>query len=1100
MGVPAFYRWLSEKYPKIVEDVLEERVELLADGGSIRKPFDATAPNPSNLECDNLYIDMNGIIHPCSHPEHGPQPTCEHDMYENVCRYVDRLFRAVRPRKLLYLAIDGVAPRAKMNQQRSRRFRSAQEIREQMTIEEDLKRGLEQQGHVFEKSSKPWDSNVITPGTVFMKNLSTYIRFYVRKRISNDEAWKNIQVIFSDASIPGEGEHKIISHVRHQRAQPTYNPNLVHVLHGLDADLIMLGLATHEAHFYILREEVTFGRKSVQDGERRKEESGHSMAQKQFDDRVGAAAMELPENKTKPLQRISIPILREYLVNEFQSCSRVPFRGGFNFERVIDDIVFLCFFVGNDFLPHLPSLDIRDGALDFLFNVYKRILPSMGDYITSDGGEVNLSHVDVILAEVGQLEDYVFSMKHENEQNDKKRQKEFVERKKLLTKDGQAPSMKINPSSGKEVGLIPAVRGRARRILDQKSDSTSTTCMNGPQHNAKTGWKGKLAAKKQNMKKGSKENGDTDQNPPNADGDCEKEAHEENEQSTSGTKRQAQKNLSVDDDNENINQGERMNVEESNVLLKQKLGEAKKKQLDNYVNTVEDKVRLHEKGWKDRYYADKCKATDVAEHGGKEHLFRSYIVGLCWVMKYYYDGCPSWTFYYPFHYSPFASDLRNIERFKNDCKFDLGEPFKPVEQLMAVLPEDSSHAIPIESRWLMSDPESPIIDFYPKEVLCDPNGKAMPWLWVVLLPFIDEERLFAAMAPTVSKWSTQESECNERGTDDGYVYCHVGHHLASVATLALDSHDTDTKFSIEDNAQISSLSGVVRKPPSDEVYPLDKVSSISPPSQAKETLNEAWDALFTTNIERNAALCVSFAEPVKKLHKSSLLQGVRLKPPILTNEDKKIRRPRLNRGGATIANMGMGNHRDAPSSQSGYGSMHISAYERDLAQRAGRGNQMNQAGTRTWGSMEPVAKRQRRGNPIQIGNAIAGPNGHMAHSFQAVGRSNNGNSHLHSMNNRHNQSSWAPPHHQPRSIPPPQHRHQRTHHFPPPPPPPPRHDFRNFNRQNQNHGYSQYNQHQRQQQPSSQRTSGVSSDKMKSLRSQLASTLNRNKSKGSGRK
>jgi len=115
-------------------------------------------------------------------------------------------------------------------------------------------------------------------------------------------------------------------------------------------------------------------------------------------------------------------------------------------------------------------------------------------------------------------------------------------------------------------------------------------------------------------------------------------------------------------------------------------------------------------------------------------------------MKYYYDGCASWKWYYPFHYAPFASDLKNIERFQKDCSaFELHEPFKPVEQLMAVLPEDSAHAIPKASQWLMCDEESPIIDFYPREVPVDPNGKAMPWLWVVLLPFIDEERLLAAM-------------------------------------------------------------------------------------------------------------------------------------------------------------------------------------------------------------------------------------------------------------------------------------------------------------------------------------------------------------------
>jgi 5'-3' exoribonuclease 2 len=107
---------------------------------------------------------------------------------------------------------------------------------------------------------------------------------------------------------------------------------------------------------------------------------------------------------------------------------------------------------------------------------------------------------------------------------------------------------------------------------------------------------------------------------------------------------------------------------------------------------------------------------------------------------------PSWKWYYPFHYAPFASDLRNIERFEKDVKaFDLSTPFNPVEQLMAVLPSDSSHAIPKAAMWLMMDPESPILDFYPKDVPVDPNGKAMPWLWVVLLPFIEEDRLLGAL-------------------------------------------------------------------------------------------------------------------------------------------------------------------------------------------------------------------------------------------------------------------------------------------------------------------------------------------------------------------
>ena len=262
MGVPAFYRWLSEKYPKIVQDVLEERVHL--DPVAHRPlPLDWRTPNPSELECDNLYIDMNGIIHPCSHPEHGPQPQTEQEMFENVCRYVDRLVRAIRPRRLLYLAVDGVAPRAKMNQQRARRFRAAEEARELAEIQDQVRDTMGKSKAAAKPASSAWDSNVITPGTRFMTMMSDYLRFYIRKRLQGDPSWKHLIVLWSDASIPGEGEHKLMAHLRRQRSQPGYDPNAVHVLHGLDADLIMLGLATHEAHFYVCREQVLFGRKSI---------------------------------------------------------------------------------------------------------------------------------------------------------------------------------------------------------------------------------------------------------------------------------------------------------------------------------------------------------------------------------------------------------------------------------------------------------------------------------------------------------------------------------------------------------------------------------------------------------------------------------------------------------------------------------------------------------------------------------------------------------------------------------------------------------------------------------------------------------------------
>ena len=119
MGVPSFYRWVAEKYAKVVVDCVEDDPAL--------GPPDCSQPNPNGIEYDCLYLDMNGIIHPCARPEGRPPPATPEEMYAAICTYIDRIFSVVRPRRLLFLAIDGPAPRAKMNQQRTRRFKAAKE-------------------------------------------------------------------------------------------------------------------------------------------------------------------------------------------------------------------------------------------------------------------------------------------------------------------------------------------------------------------------------------------------------------------------------------------------------------------------------------------------------------------------------------------------------------------------------------------------------------------------------------------------------------------------------------------------------------------------------------------------------------------------------------------------------------------------------------------------------------------------------------------------------------------------------------------------------------------------------------------------------------
>ncbi|PFX11470.1 5'-3' exoribonuclease 1, partial [Stylophora pistillata] len=139
------------------------------------------------------------------------------------------LFRIIKPKRVFFMAVDGVAPRAKMNQQRGRRFRSAKEA------EDKIRKALEK-GQVLPEEER-FDSNCITPGTPFMVRLHEQLKFFVSYKISTDPAWQGLRVYLSGHETPGEGEHKIMEFIRSERVNPDYDPNTRHCLYGLDADL-----------------------------------------------------------------------------------------------------------------------------------------------------------------------------------------------------------------------------------------------------------------------------------------------------------------------------------------------------------------------------------------------------------------------------------------------------------------------------------------------------------------------------------------------------------------------------------------------------------------------------------------------------------------------------------------------------------------------------------------------------------------------------------------------------------------------------------------------------------------------------------------------
>nr|XP_016513870.1 PREDICTED: 5'-3' exoribonuclease 3-like isoform X2 [Nicotiana tabacum] len=732
MGVPAFYRWLAEKYSMVIVDVIEEEAAVIE---GIKVPVDTSKPNPNNIEYDNLYLDMNGIIHPCFHPEDRPSPTTFDEVFHCMFDYIDRLFSMVRPRKLLYMAIDGVAPRAKMNQQRSRRFRSAKDAADAAAEEEKLREEFEREGRKLppKQASQVFDSNVITPGTQFMATLSIALQYYIHLRLNHDPGWKNVKVILSDANVPGEGEHKIMSYIRLQRNLSGYDPNTRHCLYGLDADLIMLGLATHEVHFSILREVV------FTPGQQDKcflcGQMGHLAAN--CEGKAKRKAGEFDEKgdvevvAKKPFQFLNIWTLREYLEYDLR-IPNPPF--AIDLERIVDDFIFMCFFVGNDFLPHMPTLEIREGAINLLMAVYKKEFRSLGGYLT-DASQPNLGRVESFIQAVGSYEDKIFQKRSRLHQ----RQSERIKRDKAQAKRGDDTAPQAEPES-----LVPVARFHGSRLA--AGPSPSPYQQGGASKSCRPDQLGQ-ATSSLSILDSKNEQSDTSDDKRTVVR-AQKVSRLSSDATIGAAIVEAENSLEIE-------------VSENKEELKTKLNKLLRDKNDifNSENPEEDKVKLGAPGWKERYYEEKFSAKTPEEMEAiRKDVVIKYTEGLCWVMHYYYEGVCSWQWFYPYHYAPFASDLKDLGQL--NITFELGSPFKPFNQLLGVFPAASAHALPEQYRRLMTDPTSLIIDFYPADFEVDMNGKRFSWQGIAKLPFIEEARLLTEIAKIEHSLTEEEARRN----------------------------------------------------------------------------------------------------------------------------------------------------------------------------------------------------------------------------------------------------------------------------------------------------------------------------------------------------
>lgn len=806
MGVPAFFRWLSRKYPSIVVHCREEKAKVI-DG--IKIPVDITQPNPNDFEFDNLYLDMNGIIHPCCHPENKPAPNNEEEMMEAIFEYIDRLVAIVRPRKVLYMAIDGVAPRAKMNQQRSRRFRASKDSRESREeiarIKEELRtRGIEIPPDRPEKEH--FDSNCITPGTEFMSRLAECLRYYIHVKMNSDPGWSQIMVILSDANVPGEGEHKIMDYIRRQRAQQDHDPNTRHCLCGADADLIMLGLATHEPNFTIIREEFKPHQERScevcgQTGHRMTECTGAAKEkQGEYDEKVISAGSE------QDFIFLRLNVLREYLYKELAMVN-LPFKE--DFERAIDDWVLMCFFVGNDFLPHLPSLEIREGAIDRLIGLYKKVVYKTKGYLT-DSGHVHLDRVQLMLADLGEMEDEIFKKRRETEENFKRRNEE---RNKRQRRSYDAPAW--IPTGA----FAPVPLGQNVGPDTLSSDAIkSERQQNFQAASAQTNQSNQRAASALRLSLGSlpKDNQETSSN---------------------------------------------------------------KRKLNENADEPVDEVRLWEDGWKDRYYMNKF-GVGVEDCGFRSKVANEYILGICWVLSYYYQGCASWNWYFPYHYAPFASDFMDIGSLDITFPMDT-KPFKPLEQLMSVFPAASKKFLPSSWQKLMFQADSKIIDFYPTDFKIDLNGKKYSWQGVALLPFVDENRLLDTLQTVYLNLTEDEYRRNSLGNDRLFV--HKNHKSFSSLEALYENGHNEARVHLN----VSLTGGVAGLTWCDEHVVLLGDVVKSPLLQMSDFMS-------------NQTICVQFLDPQYEpgfKFPAKMLPNAKIPAPVLNSRNIEDQRPGFSNSG-----------------------------------------------------------------------------------------------------------------------------------------------------------------------------------------------------------
>jgi len=353
MGIPSYFSYIVKNHPEIIKKYIKDC-----------------------LKVDNLYLDCNSIIYDAYAKINSEKITDEisHTIISRVIAKIEEYISIIEPLKTIIIAFDGVAPVAKLEQQRSRRYKS--------WYQNEVTRKI-----FGKKTPDIWNTASITPGTLFMKNLNEKIKSHFSKKSQESQR----QYLVTGSNEAGEGEHKLFDFIR---KYPEKHASETSVIYGLDADLIMLSI-NHlpiSPNIYLFRETPHF---------------------------IQSIDRTLEPNE---IYFLDIPELSSAIINYMNNDSPVEYP---NQKNKIYDYIFLCFFLGNDFLPHFPAINIRTGGVDKMLNAYRGTIGSRNENLT-DGKKINWNNVRKVVEFLANNEEQL--IKNEHKSRDRREKNGMVQR------------------------------------------------------------------------------------------------------------------------------------------------------------------------------------------------------------------------------------------------------------------------------------------------------------------------------------------------------------------------------------------------------------------------------------------------------------------------------------------------------------------------------------------------------------------------------------------------------------------------------------------------------------------------------------------------